>query len=95
MCVAHVDTFLLAATCVLLPSEHRSKCSRQKLCDFFEFSVDFDTLARHLGAAEELSAFISSVEMLRTQAQQLLSLNVQGDRCVQGFADSSMADACG
>lgn len=40
--------------------------------------------------AQVSSAFISSVERLRTQAQQLLPPTVQGDRLVQGLADSRM-----
>lgn len=46
--------------------------SQQNLSDFFGISVGFDTTARHRGAAEETSAFISSVERLRTQALLLL-----------------------
>lgn len=95
MYVAHVHTFLLTTTCVLLLSGDGRGRSRQNLSDFFEFSVGFDTAARHRGAAEESSAFISSGERLRTQARQLLSLTVQGDTFVQGFADRSAADACG
>lgn len=80
MYVAHVRTFVLRTTCVLLPLGDGGRGSRQNLSNFVEFSVGIDTTAYHHGAAEESSAFISSVERLRMQAQQLLSVTVKGDR---------------